>query len=341
MKRGTTLKHRTDDKLVLERKMVTHHDVLTWDLERCVGCQLGPHVCPKDAIEHVGGEVVEGRLAAKLLVDVDTETCVFCGMCVVMCPVNAIEMTLDGAPYIPVQAYEAFPYLVESNEFDRDAFDWDLKGFVIDNCPTGVISYDEAQDTLVVDDEHCIRCRQCEVASDGAFSVQQPWEGSVVLRREQCIEGCYACADICPTRALHIDDEGELVLADYYCIKCGACVQVCPVEPVIETHDVTLKSQGVTYTKTLKRVANADELPVWVERWRVRHTPVQSGSWVEALAKLADDKAAMIEIERKRAIKRHDLIVALKGGRELREREAERREAALKALEHGAARSGK
>jgi len=72
----------------------------------------------------------------------------------------------------------------------------------------------------------------------------------------------------------------------------------------------------------------------------VHHTPVQSGSWVEALEKLADDKAAMIELERKRAIKRHDLIVALKGGRELQEREAQRRESALKALEHGAARPG-
>jgi len=40
MKRGTTLKRRTDTTLTLERKMVTHHDVLTWDLERCVGCQI-------------------------------------------------------------------------------------------------------------------------------------------------------------------------------------------------------------------------------------------------------------------------------------------------------------
>jgi hypothetical protein len=100
----------------------------------------------------------------------------------------------------------------------------------------------------------------------------------------------------------------------------------------MEDYEVTLQSQGVTVTKTLQRVTNADELPIWVERWRVRHTPVQSGAWVEALAKLADDKASMIEIERKRAIKRHDLIVALKGGRELQEREAARREALLRAL---------
>lgn len=332
MKRGSTLKVRTDTTLILERKMVTHHDVLRWDLDRCVGCQLGPQVCPKEAIQHTGGAIVDGRMGSKLQVDVDAAACVFCGMCVVMCPVNAITLTLNGEPSIPVQAYEAFPYLDESNVFDRELFDWDKRDFVIDNCPTDAISYDEMADTLVVDDALCIHCRQCEVASDGAFTVRQPWEGTVVLRRDACVEGCLACADVCPTRALHIDDTGELVLADYYCIKCGACVQICPVEPIFETSEVPLESQGVAYVKTLTRVANADALPIWVERWRVRHSPVQSGAWVEALAKLADEKASMIEIERKRAIKRHDLIVALKGGRELQEREAARREALLDAL---------
>jgi formate hydrogenlyase subunit 6/NADH:ubiquinone oxidoreductase subunit I len=323
--------------LVLERKMVTHHDKLVWDLDRCVGCQLGPQICPKDAISHVDGEIEDGRLATKLLVDVDTDKCIFCGMCVAMCPVNAISMTLNGVPTVPVQAYDAFPYLVESNEFDPEAFDWSRKEFVIDNCPTDVISYDASQETMVVDDENCIRCRQCEVASDGAFSVTQPWEGTVTLRREQCVEGCFACADICPTRALHINDEGELVLADYYCIKCGACVQVCPVEAEIVEEEVTFHSQGVTYTKMIERVANAGELPIWVERWRVRHTPVQSGAWVEALEKLADNKASMVEIERKRALKRRDLIIALRGGRQRQEEEAARRRELMQALKGGSA----
>lgn len=334
MKRGTALKQRDETRMTLERRMVTHRDRLEWDLERCVGCQLGPKACPKEALTHVGGEVVGGRLASRAGVDVDPAKCVFCGMCVVMCPVNAITMLLDGEPHIPVHAFEAFPHLVESNTFDREAFDWELKDFVIDNCPTGVIRYDAEADTLVVDDAHCIRCRQCEVASDGAFEVLQPWEGTVTLRREQCVEGCLACADICPTRALHINDEGELILADYYCIKCGACMQICPVKPELEPYEVTLQSQGVTYTKTLSRVANAEALPIWVERWRVRHTPVQSGAWVEALAKLADDKASMVEIERKRALKRQDLILALKGGRAHHERQ---RPDLLRALEGGEA----
>jgi ferredoxin len=190
---------------------------------------------------------------------------------------------------------------------------------VIDNCPTNVISYDEAQDTLAVDDEHCIRCRQCEVASDGAFTVVQPWQGSVELHREKCVEGCLACADICPTRALHIDDDGNLALADYYCIKCGACMQVCPIKAEYEQYEVTVESQGVTHTVVHRRVTNLDALPVWVERWRIGHTAVQSAAWITALAKMADDRAGTIEIDRKRALRRRDLLKALVGAKTLLE----------------------
>lgn len=341
MKRGNTRKQRSNNAIIMERKMVSQHDVLTWDLERCVGCQLGPKICPKDALSHVEGNVIDGRMATRLAVDVDPEACIFCGMCAAVCPVHAITRTLNGEPYNPVLAYEAFPVLAESITFDGDSLDWSLKDFVQENCPTNVISYDEQDETLLVDEKDCIYCRQCEVASDGAFNVSQAWEGTVILRRDKCVEGCLACADICPTRALYVNEDGELVLADYYCIKCGACVQLCPVEAVMEEVEVSLQSQGVEFPRSIQRVANMEDLPIWVERWRARHAPVQSGAWVSALARLADDKASMIELETKRAIKRRDLIVALKGDKELREREASRREALLQALQgsRGAAAS--
>jgi len=318
-KRGMTRKRSDEREIVLERAMVTRHYVMTWDLDRCVGCQIGPLVCPKDAIIHVEGEIVDGRLAKKSSVDIDAEKCVLCGMCEVMCPKNAITLTINGERENPVLAHGAFPDLIQSTTFDKERFDWSRKDFVIDNCPTDVISYDEVQDTLVVDDAHCIRCRQCEIASDGAFQVVQPWQGSVELRREKCLEGCLACADICPTRALHINEDSELVLADYYCIKCGACMQVCPVKPEYEEYEVTVESQGVTKTIVHQRVTNADDLPIWVERWRVRHQPVQSATWIEALSKMADDKAGAVEIDSKRALKRRDLLKAMAGGRALLE----------------------
>jgi 4Fe-4S ferredoxin len=315
--RGMTDKRVTGNQIQLERAMVTRHYLMTWDLDRCVGCQIGPLVCPKEAVIHVPGEIVDGRLSTEPTIDIDADKCVLCGMCEIMCPKNAITLIINGVRENPVLKYEAFPDLIQSTEFDRAQFDMSRKEFVIDNCPTDVISYDEEQDTLVVDQEHCIRCRQCEVASDGAFQVVQPWQGSVELHRERCVEGCLACADICPTRALHIDDDGELALADYYCIKCGACMQVCPVEAQVESYEITIESQGVTKTVAHERVTNVDELPVWVERWRVGHTPIESAAWIEALAKMADDKAGAIEVDRKRALRRRDLLHALKGAKAL------------------------
>jgi len=274
---------------------------------------MGPTVCPKDALTHIDGEIVDGRLVTRPSVDVDPDKCVLCGICVETCSVHAIDMKVNGKHEIPVIKYEAFPEVRGHLTFNKDDFDFSLKDFVINNCPTGVISYDEEQDTMVVRYEDCIRCRQCEVASKGAFQVVQRWKGSVELHRERCVEGCLACADICPTRALHINEDGELVLADYYCIKCGACMHTCPIKPKFEEEEFTFESQGMTITKSRQKLVNKDQLAIKVERWRANHTPVQSASWIEALGKLADNKASAVEIDRKRALRRQDLIRALRG----------------------------
>lgn len=94
-------------------------------------------------------------------------------------------------------------------------------------------------------------------------------------------------------------------------------MQICPVKAEFEEYEVKAEAFGVTKVVTHERITNADALPVYLERWRVAHTPVQSGAWTQALLKVADDKAGMLEIDRKRALKRRDLITALKGGRDL------------------------
>lgn len=319
-KRGLTQKHVTENQIVLDRAMITRHYTMTWDLDKCIGCQLGPLSCPKDAIQHVEAKLDNGRITQKPSVDIDPEKCVFCGICEVMCPKHAITIEINGEWENPALKNGAWPALRESTLFNKDAFNWDRKEFVINNCPTNVISEDAANRTLVVDDANCIRCRQCEIASDGAFQVTQPWQGSMALQREKCVPGCLACADICPTRALSIDDKGQLILADYYCIKCGACMQVCPVKPSVEEYDVSFTSQGVTKTIKHQKITNSKEIPIFVERWRIRHEPVESGSWVEGLLKMADERAEMIEMDSKRALKRRDLLTALLGGREIAEK---------------------
>jgi len=96
-------------------------------------------------------------------------------------------------------------------------------------------------------------------------------------------------------------------------------MQICPVKPEMEEYETQVEAYGVTKKVEHTRITNADKLPVYVERWRVNHTPVVSGAWTQALLQLADDKAGMVEIDRKRALKRRDLITALKGGREIAE----------------------
>ena len=103
--RGLTRKRKNDKEIVLERPMITRHFILHWDLERCVGCQIGPLVCPKEAITHIDGVIENGHLIKKQSVDVDPEKCIFCGECVGMCPVNAIDMTINGKPENPVIEY--------------------------------------------------------------------------------------------------------------------------------------------------------------------------------------------------------------------------------------------
>ena len=311
--RGKTIKTRTENLMTLERPMVTRHYLMNWDLDRCVGCQMCPTVCPKEALTHVEGEIVDGRMAAKPSVDVDPDLCVFCGICAEICTVHAITMSVNGQPENPVLKYEAFPEVRGHLNFDKDSFDFTLKDLVIDNCPTHIISYDEHKDTMAIKFEDCIRCRQCEVASQGAFTVTQRWLGSVELHRERCVEGCLACADVCPTRALHINDEGELVLADYYCIKCGACMHACPIKPEFSEEEFSFESQGLTLTRSYQKLINGDQLAIKVERWRTQPTDTKSAAWIESLRKLADDRASAVEIDRKRALRRKDLIKALRG----------------------------
>ena len=45
-------------------------------------------------------------------------------------------------------------------------------------------------------------------------------------------------------------------------------------------------AQGVTHEVTHPRVTNAGALPIWVERWRIGHTEVQSAAWITALTKI-------------------------------------------------------
>jgi len=66
--------------------------------------------------------------------------------------------------------------------------------------------------------------------ADGATG-QEGVLGMPRYRPEACAEGCRACADACPSAAIHFesDDNGPRLALDYgACVVCQRCVEACP-----------------------------------------------------------------------------------------------------------------
>ena len=102
----------------------------------------------------------------------------------------------------------------------------------------------------------CIYCERCELACPfGAIQVRKPFQGAIELNTNLCPEGCVACADICPTHAIRVNN-GKPVVSLEYCIFCSACQKVCP------------------------------EKAISVKREWVFHSDIKAAAWLTALKKL-------------------------------------------------------
>lgn len=277
MKRGITIKQQTDSGFALERRMITRSHRLEWSRQQCIGCDICLVACPQEAIVLHRGTVESGRLTVRPSIDIDESKCNFCGECVVLCPTNALRITTDGEPKIPVLEYETFPSLVKEISVNVGACRPNCKLVCRENCPPEVIEVETQVDSrgrvkaivdVRIDREGCTYCTQCAVACpEGAISVTKPIGGRVYLDRTRCPKGCQACVDICPTDAL-LYKKGELILDERFCLYCGACQVVCPEEGAIR-----------------------------VERRHILHTPVESGAWLEALEKLISTEAMARELD--------------------------------------------
>jgi 4Fe-4S ferredoxin len=297
MKMGV-MKHRFEKKLVLERKTLETRHVLVLDTDRCVGCGICEAICPKESPKLSSPMIRNGRLLEKPSVDFDTDKCTFCGECVDLCPTNAIRIEINDQPRLPVFEAEAFPILTKLFTIDAEkcwygALTAECEVKCQEACPRDAIEVTlqrigEEPTGRIVDfkvlQEACIFCKKCESACpEGAISVIKPVRGFLRIDTSLCPEGCRVCADICPSEAITTDERDKLVVAEEFCIYCGACQRVCPEEAIR------------------------------VRRIQVLHTDVKSGAWVRALEKLASFESVFKEVLSKSEKKRRARVESLAG----------------------------
>jgi Ni,Fe-hydrogenase III small subunit/formate hydrogenlyase subunit 6/NADH:ubiquinone oxidoreductase subunit I len=61
--------------------------------------------------------------------------------------------------------------------------------------------------------------------------------GALKVDASKCVDGCSACAQVCPTQAITRAPGRPVVLDLGRCIFCAACVEVCPKGAIIQTGD--------------------------------------------------------------------------------------------------------
>jgi len=296
-----TIKKDAADKLTLEWQLHVKDYKLTLDKARCVSCQICSLACPKEAIKLEKQPKVQGEKAKKAKVDIDLAKCNFCGICDVACPYGALKLTLNGEHALAVLEKESFPQLirdikVNTHQCPKECVECETA------CPLGLIKLTKTtyngkpvedlealspsqrkhvQVNLAVQKEYCPTCRVCELkCAAGAIKVRKFVEGKIAINQAKCPEGCTDCVDVCPiTGALAIGDEKKVHVNEAFCDYCGACKAVCPVD------------EALTITRT-----------------KILHTPVRSGTWNKALARLTSPEASVQELKAIAAKKRRDLV---------------------------------
>jgi len=295
------LKKDTAKELSLEWVLHIKNYKLNLNKSRCAGCQICSLACPKEAIRIEKQSKAHGEKAQKAKVDIDLSKCNFCGICDVLCPYGAVSVTVDGKHLLSVLDKESFPQMIRDIKADASKFPMDRDKS--DVCPIELIkvhfstadgksvedpgSLNESERRALkvgveVDKEHCPCCGICEAKlPQGAMHVRRLISGKLAIKSEKCPPGCTDCLDVCPiTGVLYLSDNDKKVHAnEMFCVYCGACKVVCPVDEALD-----------------------------FKRTRVNHTPVRSGAWNKALERLTSPIDMTKELKAKGSLKTRESV---------------------------------
>jgi len=284
--RGKIIKAENQEAITLERNFLTRSYLLSLNKSLCNGCGLCAEICPHEAITVIPAEIDEGHLLIKPTIDFDLDSCVLCGECAALCPLNALKMKIDKREVSTFVKNEAFPVLLKEINVATEKCDPVCELTCQDVCPTNAIkvSIKEMENgkksitSVQILKESCFYCKGCELACNlNAITVKKPFQGRLDLKRDLCPNECRVCVEICPTDAIHWEND-ELVITTELCLFCSACQKVCP------------------------------EKAITVQRNWVFHTDVNAAAWLTALKKLTSFETVRKELMIKSGKKRSHVV---------------------------------
>ena len=220
----------------------------------CIGCGDCAIACPKDAIEMVCGDKIDGRFAR-----IDYDKCEGCVTCTVKCRKKIIVDTLHDLK--EAKETVAFVRCVGDSHADKalkkagldscknvTAEDLESKGFCAYTCAglgdcVDVCRYDAIKirnGVAEVDFNKCVGCGDCSRTCPRNKIIMAPYVGVKQVactshywppdkRLEVCGTGCIACGDCvdnCPNEAISIMEGVPFIDYDK-CTNCGVCTYVC------------------------------------------------------------------------------------------------------------------
>lgn len=281
--RKAVRKRLRGEELKIERRSLKKDEALILDRTLCIGCGLCVDICPKEAVAFSSASISGGRLIKRGTVDIDENVCVFCGVCVVLCPLKALKLVVDGRESTPLLEEGLFPIPVREIEVEKVRCEIGCGLKCQEVCPVDAIkvkteSMLDGGERIIdvkVDEALCLYCKWCEAACPlSLIQVKKPFSGTIKIRRDLCPEGCRVCVDICPSRAIELDDEGRLIASPEFCIFCTACERVCPegaIDLEISSLNYSEANSGIWFA-VLERLASkkvlARELALVSERKR-------------------------------------------------------------------------
>ncbi len=286
--RGKIKKIETHEELRLERNFLRRNYVLSLNKCLCNGCGLCAKICPKEAINLIPAEIVEGRLIKKPMIAFDLNSCILCGECAVLCPLNALRMKVDGESSSVIVKNEAFPILTKEIKVNVEKCDPKCGLVCQIECPSEAIKVSAEQlengeilevDDVQINESRCSYCKRCKyVCPQDSIEVKKPFQGKVELNSDLCPSDCKICVDICPTKAIKIENGKPVVFAQF-CVFCSACQNVCPKEAINVTRN-------------------------WVF-----HSDIKAAAWLTALKKFASFETVTKELRVKCGRKRTSLVL--------------------------------